>query len=143
MKGYILTLCASALFVSVSSIILPEGNIKKYASLVSSVMISLSIVAPLKNLFNVNEFISFENIEESYMQKEEAEYIYQNAIKEEYKKTIEEYLSSYGRVYVNVDDDLSVSLIEIYVNVPLSEEDEKKIKEEFNPEKLEVKYGDY
>ncbi len=143
MRGYILTLCASALFVSLSSLILPEGNIKKYASLVSSVMISLSIVAPLKNLFAESDILSFESIEYEDMQYEEAEEIYKNAIKEEYKKTLEERLSVYGRSYVYLNDDLSISLIEIYSDFPLEDKVKEKIKEEFNPERLEIKYGDY
>ncbi len=138
-----MTLCASALLVSVSSLILPEGNLKKYAYLVSSVMISLSIVAPLKGLLGDRDFLSFDDIEYSEMRREDAEEIYHSAIEDEYKKSIEESLSVYGRAYVHLNEDLSVSIIEIYATGSISAEDEAKIREETNCERLEIKYGDY
>ncbi len=143
MRGYILTLCASALFVTLSSFILPEGNIKKYALLVSSVMISLSIVSPLKNFFTEREVLSLDGIEYEEMKRDDAEKIYENAIKDQYKKSLEERFSLYGRCYVYLNDDLSVSLIEIYRESPLPKEAEEKIREEINPERIEIKYGDY
>ena len=142
MKAYILTLMASALIVTISSLILPSGNVKKYAHLVSSVMISLSVIAPFKVIFDAEELFDFSRIYISEFTEEGATEIYNENLKDEMKLTVEKSLSEYGRVYVKLNDDLSVYSIEIYTDENLSEETIKEIKDMYRPERLEVLYGE-
>lgn len=142
MKAYILTLMASALIVTISSLILPSGNVKKYAHLVSSVMISLSVIAPFKGIFDAEELFDFSRIYISEFTEEGATEIYNENLKDEMKLTVEKSLSEYGRVYVKLNDDLSVYSIEIYTDENLSEETIKEIKDMYRPERLEVLYGE-
>ena len=140
MKAYILTLMASALIVTISSLILPSGNVKKYAHLVSAVMISLSGIAPFKGIFDAEELFDFSRIYISEFTEEGATEIYNENLKDEMKLTVEKSLSEYGRVYVKLNDDLSVYSIEIYTDENLSEETKKEIKDMYRPESLEVLY---
>ena len=142
MKAYILTLMASALIVTISSLILPSGNVKKYAHLVSSVMISLSVIAPFKGIFDAEELFDFSRIYISEFTEEGATEIYNENLKDEMKLTVEKSLSEYGRVYVKLNDDLSVYSIEIYTDEILSEETIKEIKDMYRPERLEVLDGE-
>lgn len=142
MKAYILTLMASALIVTISSLILPSGNVKKYAHLVSSVMISLSVIAPFKGIFDAEELFDFSRIYISEFTEEGATEIYNENLKDEMKLTVEKSLSEYGRVYVKLNDDLSVYSIEIYTDENLSEETIKEIKDMYRPERLEVLDGE-
>lgn len=143
MKAYIITLLASAVLVTVSSLILPEGNIKKYAHLVSSVVISLAIIAPMKSVFDISSVFDFEDMSSYEMTREEAEKIYSDNLKDELEKAIEESLSSYGRVYVKLSENHKVKSIEIYREEALDEEEKNKIEEMYQPERLDVIYGEY
>ncbi len=143
MEGYIMTLLASAVIVTVSSVVLPEGNVKKYAHLVSSVIISLALIAPLKSVLDISEIFEFDNIESFEMSREEAEKIYSDNLKAELENSIEEALSHYGNVYVKVSDEHTVKSIEIYTKEIVPEEEKEKIKELYQPERLEIIYGEY
>ena len=81
MKGYILTLLASAVTVTISSLLLPEGSVKKYAHLVSSIVISFAVIAPFNSLFDVSEIFEFDDISAYEMTREEAEEIYSENLK--------------------------------------------------------------
>lgn len=138
MKAYIMTLCAAAIAVTVTNCLLPEGSVKKYASLASSVMISLAIALPFAKLLNGDFTFSLPETEE-YLVDYDAESRYKDILKEEYKNTIETALSDIGRAYAEVDRDLNVKKIEIYITEPIDGEDEARINE-YNPEKVEVYY---
>lgn len=140
MKGYILTLLASAVTVTVSSLLLPEGSVKKYAHLVSSIVISFAVIAPFNSLFDISEVFEFEDISSYEMTREEAEEIYSENLKTELKKTIEEGLLSYGKAYVEISDDLEVSYIEIRTENEIDEAKVAEIKEMYQPERLEIIY---
>ena len=57
---------------------------------------------------------------------------------DEYKKEIEEKLSYLGRVYAEVDPELNVEKIEIYLTGEITEEEKTKITDEYSPLVLEV-----
>ncbi len=142
MKSYIITLLSSSLTVSLSSLLLPEGNVKKYAKLVCSVLISLTVAMPL-NLLKINfEEIEFIKDGEFALSREDAEKIYSDNLKEEIKKQTEEELGFLGRVYVTLGDECEIKLIEIYTDRALKEEEKNEIAEKYKPEKLEVYYGE-
>ena len=143
MKAYILTLMASALIVTVSSVILPSGSIKKYARLASSVMISLSVITPFKGILNMDGIFDSVEFHEEVMTKEDAEKIYNENLKNELENSLEEELSEYGRAYVMLDENFAVSYIEIYADKELDEEEMEEIRKKYSPERLEVLYGDY
>lgn len=138
MKAYILTLCAAAIAVTVTNCLLPEGSVKKYAKLTSSVMISLAIALPFAKLLNGDFTFNLPETEE-YSIDYDAQSRYKDILKKEYKSTIETGLSDIGRAYAEVDDDLNVKKIEIYAINPIDGEDEARINE-YNPEKVEVYY---
>ncbi len=143
MKAYILTLMASSLIVTVASILLPEGSVKKYAHLVSSVIISLSVIVPLKDIFYTGEFSDFEDLSAYEMTKEDAERLYLDNISSSLKSKIEGELSIYGRAYVTLGDNFSVKLIEIYAKEYMDEVTSDRIKELYGAERLEIIYGEY
>ena len=141
MREYILTLLCAAIAVSVSSLILPDGNIRKYAKLVCSVMVSLTVAVPFRMIKIDLENFDFPDTEDFAISREEAEKIYAENIKEGVKKQTEEELSVYGRVYVTVNDELGINLIEIYTEREIGEEEKGEIKEKYNPLRLEIYYG--
>ncbi len=138
MKEYILTLCASAIVVSLTSILISEGAIKKYANLASSLIISLSIVLPLTSIIGADIFYEFPT--EDYSLEYNAEERYNEMVKEEYKTSIEEKLSSLGRTYAFIADDMTVLKIEMYRKTPLSDNEKAYIEENYAPLELEVYY---
>lgn len=138
MKEYILTLCASAIVVSLTSILITEGPIKKYASLASSIIISLSIVLPLTSIVGADIFYEFPS--EDYSLEYNAEERYNEMLKEEYKNSIEKNLSELGRTYAFISDDMTVLKIEMYRTTPLSESEKAYIEENYAPVELEVYY---
>ena len=140
MKGYILTLLASAVTVTISSLLLPEGSVKKYAHLVSSIVISFAVIAPFNSLFDVSEIFEFDDISAYEMTREEAEEIYSENLKSELKKTIEEGLLLYGKAYVEIGDDLEIVSIEIHPKTAIDEEKVLEIKEMYQPERFEIIY---
>lgn len=139
MKAYILTLCAAAIAVTITNCLLPEGSVKKYASLASSVMISLAIALPFARFLNGDFTFSLPETEE-YSINYDAERRYNDILKEEYKNNIETGLSDIGRVYAEVDDELNVKKIEIYVTEPIDSDEEVRINE-YDPEQVEVYYA--
>lgn len=140
MKEYITTLCAAALMVSLCTIILPEGSIKKYATLAGSVIISLAIVLPLGNLSRYGEVDYFMSFTEGEMTEIDAREQYGRILMTEYTKSIEESLKEYGRVYVSVNSEMEVEKIDIYTSRYIAPEEEAYIKKAYNPHKLEVHY---
>ncbi len=142
MKGYILTLLCAAITVSVSSMMLPEGSIRKYAKLVCSVMISLTVAVPFRMIKLDFEKFYFLETGDFSLSREEAEGIYTENLKDGIKKQTEEELGNLGRVYVTVNDELCISLIEIYADSEIDDVIKKEIAEKYTPGRLEIYYGD-
>lgn len=140
MKAYIMTILAAAVTVSVTGCLLPEGTVKKYASLASSVMISLAVALPFAGLFGKDFEFSLPDTEE-FIYSYDAETEYKKMLADEYEKEIEEKLSYLGRIYAKVDADFNVEKIEIYLSNEIGEEEKKKITDEYSPLVLEVHYG--
>ena len=142
MKSYIITLMSAALCVTVSTLILPEGNVKKYAKLICSVLVSLTVALPFRALKIDFEEIDFLKNNEYMMSREEAERIYSDNLRENIKRTTEEELGFLGRVYVTVAEDVNISKIEIYSDERISDETKDAIQRNYCPERLELNYGD-
>ena len=143
MKGYIMTLLMSAIIISVLSVLLPEGNMKKYACLVSSVIISLSVITPFKSIFDFSEIFIFEEQEFEKLTRDDAKLIYNNNMKTTLKEEIETQLSVFGRAYVTISDDFTVEKIEIYSQKIITEEEKEEIKRSYNPERLDIVYDEH
>lgn len=140
MKTYIMTILAAAVTVSVTGCLLPEGSVKKYASLASSVMISLAVALPFAGLLGKEfEFTLPDTDDFAYAYDAETEY--KRMLAEEYEKEIEESLSYLGRVYAEVDSDLNVEKIEIYSSEEIDRAEKERIAGEYSPIVLEVHYG--
>lgn len=139
MKEYILTLCAAAIILSVTTCILSEGALKKYAIMASSVMISLAIALPFAKMLNKDFEIAMPDLG-SYHDGTDASAEYNKMLKEEYKKEIEKSLSYLGRAYAYVSDELEVTKIEIYATNPIGKDELDKINEEYAPWETEVYY---
>lgn len=137
MKAYIMTILAAALTVTAAGCLLPEGAVKKYASLASSVMISLAVALPFAG-FMGNDFEFSLPDTEDYIYSSDAASEYKRMLADAYKKDIEEKLSGLGRVYAEVDAELNVNKIEIYAREKITEEEKTKIADEYSPLVLEV-----
>lgn len=142
MKAYILTLLGATIIVSVSSMMLPEGSVRKYAKLVCSVMISLTVAIPFRMIRLDFEKFDFLETGDFSVSREEAEGIYIDNLKDGIKKQVEEEFSGLGRVYVTVEDDLYIKIIEIYADKEIGDGKKKEIMEKYNPERLEIYYGE-
>ncbi|MBQ2941236.1 MAG: stage III sporulation protein AF [Clostridia bacterium] len=143
MEQYIMSITASALIVTVASLILPEGNVKKYARLASSVVISLALASPLKAVFDISDAFDFYDMSSYEMTQKEAEKIYSDNLRKELGKHIEEALLPYGRAYVKISEDLKVESIEIYAEKAMDDESAEEIREQYMPERFEIIYGQY
>ncbi len=137
MKAYIMTILAAAVTVTVAGCLLPEGTVKKYASLASSVMISLAVALPFASLLGKDFDFSLPDTGD-YIYSGNATSEYKKMLADEYKKEIEEKLSYLGRVYAEVDPELNVEKIEIYLTGEITEEEKTKITDEYSPLVLEV-----
>ena len=142
MKSYILTLLCAAITVSVSSMIIPDGSIRKYAKLVCSVMISLTVAIPFRMIKLDFEKFYFLETGDFSINREKAESIYRENLKDEIKKRVEDELSGLGRVYVTVEDELYINMIEIYANNEIGDDKKKEIMEKYSPGRLEIYYGE-
>lgn len=139
MREYILTLCAAALILSVTGCMIPEGTIKKYAVMASSVMISLAVALPFVKMIDGDFSFSLPESGEYKVEYDAAER-YNDMLKDEYKRLIEEGLSDMGRIYAEINDDLEVVKIEIYAERQISQEELEKIDELYSPCETEVNY---
>lgn len=137
MKDYILSLLGASVAVSIFSVILPAGVVKKYALFAASLMLSLTMLSPFLTLISGTVFPDFSAMDVPEYTREEAEADYAGILSEEYRKAIEADLSTFGRAYAFVEKDLSVSRIELYTDA-VTEEERTYIERTYSPEVLEV-----
>lgn len=116
MKEYMLNLGSVMMLMALSRLILPEGGIRKFATLAMGFMLITAALSPLPSDFDDISFTpeSFE-ISESELEKSEAQYRAQviKTHRENLKKLIEENMSHGGSASVEVTEDgeiISVTL---------------------------------
>lgn len=140
MKAYVLTLCAAALCVSLCSLLLPEGGMKAYARMASSILISLSTLMPFAAVFGRTAPEELFTVTQETMTREEAQEAYQALLRDSLRAAAEDDLSRFGRAHVFFGDGTDIARIEIYRATALSEEERRYIEEAYAPGALEVTY---
>ena len=140
MKAYVLTLCAAALCFSLSSLLLPEGGMKAYARMATSILISLATLAPFAAVFGQTVPDKIFDMAEETMTREEAEETYQMLLRDSFRTAAEKDLSRFGRAYVFFGEGTDIERIEIYATTALDEDKRRYIQETYAPGSLEVTY---
>ena len=92
MRIYMLRICGVFIISSVCNMILPDGNIKKYARILMSIIVCITLLSPCD--------ISFDKISYNKSDFEVAE-DFENQVTEEYKRRIENMI--YEKYHIESD----------------------------------------
>ena len=98
------------LLTSFMQLLLPEGNIKKFASLAAGFMIISTMISPIKFDFDISSVL---NTDISYEEKEEA--IYRAEVLKKHKENLRNIIQSKlrygGKVFVETDNDGNITSV--------------------------------
>lgn len=116
MKEYVIGLGTVLMMIAFADILIPDGGIKKFASLAMGFMIITAVTAPLGEK---NEFFTFDSasfmIDETELEKAEAEY--RAAVLLEHKKNLTEKIKAKikhgSEVFVEVTSEGDLSRVKI------------------------------
>ncbi len=116
MKEYMISLGTVMMMIAIAEILIPEGSIKKFASLAMGFMIITAITSPLDKLTTGFEFdTSSLKIDEKSMEKAETEY--KEKVLERHKETLTEKIKTKikhgSEVSVEVSPDGNLSKVTI------------------------------
>jgi len=107
MREYIISLGSVMLLTSFMQLLLPDGSIKRFASLAAGFMMISAVIMPFKPDFEIP--LSFD-IENAYSSENEA--IYRAEILKAHEKNIRELIKKKlkhgGEVYVETDNDANI-----------------------------------
>ena len=103
MRAYIVKIIGAVIMYSAGETLLPEGNIKKYACIVLSLLVCLAFISPL----DISE--DFRN-EIFTVTQSEIEDTYESGVREEYERRIENmiYENTGGRAEVKTGDNYEI-----------------------------------
>ena len=114
MREYIISLGSVMLLASFMQLLLPEGSIKKFASLAAGFMIISTMISPVKTDFNFYQDL---NADVTYGEKEEA--IYRAEVlkkhKENLRSIIQNKLKHGGTAFVETDNDGNIASVTLRV----------------------------
>ena len=114
----ILSFLGIALFAGVFEILLPDGNIKKY----SSVLIGFVISASFVSLFGLMDDITLEDINtEAFISFENVSIEQDDKIQKEYIANIKKIIEQNGGTATDVEIDDEMRPVKIVFNEPVSE----------------------
>lgn len=110
MREYIISLGAVMLLTSFMQLLLPEGGIKKFASLAAGFMIISAIISPIKSDFDISSVF-----ETDIVYEEEQEAIYRAEVlkkhKENLREIIQKKLKHGGTAYVETDNEGNITSV--------------------------------
>ena len=114
MREYIISLGSVMLLVSFMQLLLPEGGVKKFASLAAGFMIISAMISPIKTDF---DFSSVIDADVTYGEKEEA--IYRAEVLKKHKENLKDIIQSKlkhgGKVFVETDNEGNITSVTLRV----------------------------
>ncbi len=138
MSGYLKTVIAVVMFVSLISAILPKENAGKYVTFVSGLIVTAVLISPVFKIFESTNFL-FSDINTKELKLGEVNYIM-----EEFEKNLAEKIQNELNsdtevtVYAKTDKNGEITGIDKVEIYPYSENDAEKISELLSIEKNRV-----